>query len=119
MRAAGSLREQIRFERRIETDDGYGNVTGSWATLADGIPAAVEPARGSEQVLAGKLTGLTPAIITIRWQPDLAEGADRLTPADRVVNSRTGDPYDLKAIEADPRRRWITIYAEAGGADGY
>lgn len=115
MPSSATLREIIRFERRTEVNDGYGNVTGAWATLLDGIPASVAPAKGNEEVLAGKLTGLTPIVIEARFDPVLAEGADRLTTADRAVNTRTGDVFDIQSIEADPRRRWITIYAEAGG----
>ncbi|WP_162409383.1 head-tail adaptor protein [Acuticoccus sediminis] len=118
MPAAGSLREQIRFDRRVEFDDGYGNTTAGWGAFAEGLPAAIEPVRGSEEVLAGKLTGLTPVTITIRWQPGLVGGADRLTTADRAVNVRSGDTFNIKSIEADPRRRWITLTCENGGADG-
>ncbi len=115
MRSAGSLRELVRIERRAGAVDGFGNVTGDWATLVDEIPAAIEPAKGAEEVIAGKLSGLTPTIVTVRWQANLAEGADRITTADRLVNARSGIPFDIRAIEADPKRQWITITAEAGG----
>ena len=115
MPASGSLREQIRFERRVETNDGYGNTIGSWATFVAGVAASVVPVRGTEEIIAGKLTGTLPIIISTRWQAALAEGEDRLTTADRAVNARSGDAYDIRSIEADPRRQWLTLTCEAGG----
>lgn len=113
------LRETVRIERRAAVDDGYGNViSGGWSSTASPIYAEIKPMRGREEVLAGKLSGTMPFEITLRWRSDLAEGVDRLTTADRVVNVRTGETYNIRSIEnPDMRNRWLLLTCEAGVAD--
>jgi SPP1 family predicted phage head-tail adaptor len=111
------MRESVRFERRAEVDDGYGNVTGGWETLVASVYAEIRPLRGREEVLAGKLTGTMPYEVKTRWRADLAIGEDRLTTDDRAVNVATGDVYNIRSVEnPDMKRQWLKLTCEAGVA---
>lgn len=110
------MRERVRFQRRRPAVDVFGNVEGEWATLAERA-AKIQPAKGSETVIAGKLEGRVPVEITVRWDYTLGNGATALVPDDRVVDVRSGEIYNIRAIEnRDMRRRYLTITAEGGVA---
>ena len=116
MPSGGRLRERVRFDRRAEYDDGAGNMQAGWSTLGE-VPAEIKPVRGGEALLAGKLAGKVPAEITVRWSRALGAGDLRLTTDDRAVDARTGDAYQIRAIEnRDMRRQWLTLTCEAGVA---
>jgi head-tail adaptor len=110
---AGDLRERVRFERRLEAgDDSYGNIQYEWQKIAGPMPARIEPARGSEEVLAQRLAGVGIWNITVRWsQSQTAE----LASGDRAVNERSGELFNVRSIiNADEHRRYLTITAQTG-----
>src|SRR5215207_3829940 len=55
--AAARLRHAVRFERRANSPDEYGNELGDWQPRISAIWAEVKPLRGTEEVLAAKLQG--------------------------------------------------------------
>jgi head-tail adaptor len=116
MPIGGDLRERLRFERRtIGADDGYGNVSQTWALLYGPVAARIEPQAGSEEVLSERPTGIQPVAITIRWSP----AAARLEPQDRAVDQRSGRTFNVIAVaNEDQRRGYLNIVASAGAADG-
>ena len=111
--AAGTLRERVRFETRgTGSADDFGNVSEDWATVLT-VWGQIKPSRGNEEVLATKLQGVSPVEIRVRWSSNLAN----LTASDRAVNDRTGAIYNIRSVEnPDMRRKYLTIYAEAGVA---
>lgn len=113
MNGAGQLRERIRFERRTETDDGFGNRRGAWSAVLT-VPASVKYLAGREQVIASALEGVSPVEVVVRWISMLAEGADRLTAADRMVSERSGEVFNIRSVMLDPKRRYLTVLAETG-----
>lgn len=102
---AGDLRERIRFERREEIDDGYGNVVGEWVPRFE-RSAAFLMRPGNEAVTAARLAGTQPVTIIVRSD----EETRTVGPAWRAVDARTGCVFDIKAAEdMNRRRQWFTL----------
>ncbi|WP_100960403.1 phage head closure protein [Bosea sp. FBZP-16] len=108
---AGQLRYQIRFQEREEIEDEYGNVSGGWATKFTCF-AGFKFLRGGEEVMAGRLAGKQPAIITVR-SSDISRRVDT---AWRILD-REDQAWNIRAI-TDPtgKRAWLEILAEKGVA---
>lgn len=109
---AGDLKHRLRFERRAETpDDGYGNREGNWQTQFE-VWAGIKPLRGSETVIASRLAGIQPVIITVRMSSQTKQIAAHW----RAVG-RDGKVYNIKGEGADTeqRRRYLDVMADTGG----
>lgn len=106
----GQLRHRITLAERVMIEDEYGNVEGSWQDRGT-VAAAFRFLRGGEEVMAGRLAGKQPAIITVR-SSTLTRS---MTTAWRITYD--GDAYNARAI-TDPtgRRAWLEILAEKGVA---
>ena len=108
------LRDKVRFERRAEVADGFGNFEGDWRSLGE-ARASLNPTRGGETVIAGRLQGKA------SW--DLWVQSSALTrsvsPGDRVVDVR--DPRRVFNIrwsgDLDGDRRWLLVQLEQGVAE--
>lgn len=111
--SAGDLRERVIFEQRNTESDGAGNFTDEWvATPA--VSAHIKPLKGSEPVLAERLSGRQPVVITVR-----SSTATRAVTTDwRARNARSGATFNITAVTPDERRAYIDILAISGGADG-
>jgi SPP1 family predicted phage head-tail adaptor len=110
------LRERVRLERPAKQKDGHGNAENGWSEIAV-VSAEVKPMRGWENVQAGKLAGRVAYEILIRWTKAFGEGAGRLTSNDRAVNERTGEIYNIRAVEdRTMRRAWLLLTCESGVA---
>ncbi len=113
---AGELTERFAFEVREDLEppgDENGTATGAWRHqfLAD---ARLVPLRRGESVLAGRLAGVQPYVMTIHAQP----AAARITTAWRCINRRTGQSFNIRTVEPDSVRATIDLLIEAGVADG-
>ena len=109
--SGGDLREVVRFQTSTETDDGYGNpIAGAWATEFK-ARARIMPKMGSEAVVAARMQGMQPYVITIRSNAQ----ARLVTPAWRAINDRTGAVYDIKAIaNPDERNAFLELLVTEG-----
>lgn len=109
----GDLRHKVRFERRQDVDDGYGNVHGAWVALFDPVKARIIDRSGNEAVQAAALTGTRVVYIWVRSSSETRQVTER----DRVVDHRKGTEFNINEIRnPDGRDRWLRITAEAGGA---
>lgn len=110
---AGQLRDRLTFQKRATTDDGYGNTEGAWTDQFT-IAARVQPLKGGEEVLAGRLTGTQPVVISVRTETR----TKRITAGWRAVDARTGTVYALTSPSADMEERglFLTIMATSGVA---
>ncbi|NGN45178.1 head-tail adaptor protein [Mesorhizobium sp. CGMCC 1.15528] len=108
---AGSLSERITFQVRGVVPDGYGNdVTGPFADQFI-EPARLAPRLGSEPVIAARLTGVQPFLLTVRSSTRTRQ----ITPAWRAVNARTGVTYNIKAIvNPDERNQYLELLVVQG-----
>lgn len=108
---AGQLRSRIDLQLRILVDDGYGNETSDFVTQAT-VWAKFYFLRGGEEVMAGRLSGKQPAIITVRQNA----ATRALTPDWRIV-TKDGQAWNIRAItDPDSKRAWLEILAESGVA---
>ena len=107
----GQMREVVRLQEREEIDDGSGNFYGEWVDRAT-IPARIQSLKGSEQVLAGRLSGVQPIVITIRN----GGAAAAVTTEWRAINHRTDVEHNIRSIIRSERGDWIDLLVEAGVA---
>jgi head-tail adaptor len=113
MTPAGEMKRRLRFEMRTgPVDDGYGNtVAGSWTSQFT-VAAAVKYLLGSETVLAARLEGRQPAVITVRTSTN----SKRITHEWRAVDTRSGAVYALKEPPRDAGLGFLEMLAELGVA---
>lgn len=113
---AGELRERLAFEKRVmlaEPGNGSGTKRGDWQQQFI-VWAKVIFLRGGESVLASRLSGVQPTVITVR-----ASSQSRLIKSDwRARDTRTGAIYNLKAPNPSANNESIDFIAETGGAIG-
>ena len=82
---AGEMDQRFTIQRYIGVDDGYGNIVGSWEDQFT-VWAGIQFMRGSETVMAARLSARQPAIMTIRNSYQ----ARTILPSDRAKNALTG-----------------------------
>lgn len=114
----GALRERMEFQERQSADDGWGNPVpgaGSWVTqfTAD---AAFRPLRGSEQVMADRLNGVQPYIVTIRSHA----ASKKITAGWRLKDVRSSRVFAVASPIADPdgKNQWLEFLIREGTHDG-
>jgi head-tail adaptor len=110
---SGQLRSRVAFEVRPQVDDGMGNPqSGDFAEVYR-CAARIMPKMGGESVLAARLTGTQPMLITVRVCDALREiGGDW-----RARDVRKGVVYNIKAISnPDEKREYLEILAVSGEA---
>jgi SPP1 family predicted phage head-tail adaptor len=109
---AGELREKITFAERAAVSDGGGGVEGDFSDQFT-VAARIRPLKGGEEVLASRLQGTQPVIITVRYSLDTSQ----IAPDWRATDARKGTVYAIKSImNTDERRRYLDILATAGVA---
>lgn len=110
---AGPLRELLAFDKRVNTDDGYGNTEGEWQEQFRCPASAVAMVKGrSETVLAARLTGIQPWLVTVRY----SSASATVTTGWRARNVRSGDVYAITTVAARPRRDYIDLTCTIGEA---
>lgn len=110
---AGQLRERVTFAvRGTGADDGYGNTLGAWSDQFT-VSARVKPLRGGETVLADRLAGRQPVVITVRRSDSTAT----ITPDWRAEDARSGTVYNIRAVTPGERHDLIDLLAESGVAE--
>jgi len=114
-RRHGALRYRLHFQRRGDSDDGFGNIipgAGDFATVFT-MDAAMRPLKGSEAVMQSRLQGRQPWIVTVR---DCAPMKD-VTTAWRLVDARNENRFfDIKAAPVDPdgKGQWVDLLVTEG-----
>ena len=107
---AGELRERVAFDERTTTDDGYGGTVGGFVEQFSAA-ARIRPLKGGEQVLAARLTGTQPVIITVRY----SSATKRIASDWRARDVRSSVVYAIKSImNTDEKKRYLDIMAVAG-----
>lgn len=67
----GKMRRRATFQARLIVDDGYGNVVGGWEDRFQRW-CGVRYLRGSETVMAARLSARQPILVTIRQDSQTA-----------------------------------------------
>lgn len=109
--SSGELRERIAFDLVAESDTTYGIVAGDWDEQFTRA-ARIRPLRGSEPVIAQRLSGVQPVVITVRSDPETR----LITSAWRARDARAGTHYQIRAVTPDEKRRYIDLLCETGVA---
>lgn len=115
---AGRLRHRVRLQRRVETQQATGEITWSWADLAE-VWASVEPVAGREYFAAAQVQSEITTRIRIRYRPGLNAKL-------RVVFiAEPGSPgevkyYDVRSvINYAERDREVHLMCTERGAEGF
>ncbi|MDO3431187.1 head-tail adaptor protein [Rhizobium sp. CBN3] len=111
---AGNLRERLHFQTRAIVDDGFGNEqSGDWETVFTAA-AELRPLKGSEPVIASRLSGVQPFVIQIRSCIE----ARVVTTAWRAVDARNPSRiFNItSAANFDEKNRYIDMMATQGVA---
>ena len=113
MATIGTLRERVAFEARPMIDDGAGNPQSGDFVEMHRCAARIKPKLGSETVLAARLTGTQPMLITVRICAALAGiGTDW-----RIRDVRSGVIYNMQSFNnPDEQRQYLEILAVSGVA---
>lgn len=107
----GDLIEAVAFDALTGTPDGSGGVTQAWQEQFS-TRAAFRYLRGGESVIAARLAGSQPVVVTIRAQ----DAARQITPEWRMRDTRRGTAYNIRAIIPSDDRKFLEITAESGVA---
>lgn len=110
---AGQLRYAIRFERRKDAPDGYGNTISTWQGEYE-CRADMTWLRGGENVLAARLQGVRTMALMIRD----CVAARAITSDFRAVDKRTGDIFNIRSVSPNENRAYIDVLCETGVAHG-
>lgn len=113
MADAGRLRERVAFEVRTDVDDGMGNTqSGDFAEVYR-CAAQITPKMGGETVMASRLTGTQPMLITVRMCQALRGiGSDW-----RLRDVRSGVVYNIKSFSnPDEKKQYLEMLAVSGEA---
>lgn len=114
MAAALKFRRRVKFMRRQQVDDGAGNRVGGWDSLCGPFWARLRPLNGREEVLAQKLSGVSPYELQVRFCRETLG----VTTDDMAIDDQ-GVSYDITAISnPDEQRRYIYLTVTAGKAVG-
>lgn len=105
----GELRHRITFQKAELVEDEYGGQTQTWVDKGT-VFAKFHYLRGGETIIAGRLQGKQPAIITVR-----SDGMTRQADPSWRIRDAEGALWNIRAI-TDPtgRRAWLEILAEKG-----
>ena len=72
------------------------------------------PSTGAREILVGKLSGVQPFEIIVRYSSATAA----VTTEDSAVDPRTGKRFDITAIQnPDERHMWLSMLAKTGTAE--
>lgn len=122
----GKMRDRLRFQRRTQGDDGFGNLDGAWGELTPAVVrfCDLKPTRGGEEIQSARLSGS--ALFDCWVRSD--SGTRAIRPGDRAVDERglvggkvtaATRVFNVRFNEdMDGRDRWRLIQLESGVADG-
>ena len=108
---SGELRSRVRIEARGASQSKYSSGAEPFSAIAADRPAKIAPLKGGEEVIAGRLQGVSVYEITVRDEAAFAAAST----AWRIVDERTGEIFNIKhTANHDQRGRWRVFTCEAG-----
>ena len=109
---AGKLRSKLHFQKRGQSDDGFGNaVTGEFETIFTDA-AEIIPRMGNETVMASRLQGAQPVTIRVR-----SSTLTRVLNATwRAIDARNATVYSIVSptSDLDQKAAYIEMLATVG-----
>ncbi|MFC6197820.1 phage head closure protein [Ponticaulis profundi] len=105
--------KKAEFQSRTEVSDGAGNYVSAWGPTQFTRWCGIHYLRGSESVMASRLTGKRPVILTVRSDEQTAS----ITPDMRCLID--GEAFNIREKPRPTEDRvWLEFLAESGVADG-
>ncbi len=108
---AGELRERVAFDLIGEASSPGGITAGDWEEQFV-TAARIRFLVGSEPVIAQRLQGVQPAVLTVRSFIDTR----RVDTSWRARNVRTGEVFNIRSVTPGEDRAYIDFLCEAGVA---
>jgi len=109
---AGTLRDRVTFAQRSTVGDEYGNNEGDFVDQFT-VAARVQYLRGGESVMADRLEGKQPVVLTIR----MSAQAKRIETDWRATDARNEDRvFNVRSISPSERNDQLDILCETGVA---
>lgn len=102
--------ESLVFDQPKIEADGYGGQETTWTTGVYACRGHFRYLRGSEPVIAARLSGVQPVVVTIRN----CAASRAITPDWRMRDARRGTIYNIRTAIPSDDRLWIEITAESG-----
>lgn len=104
--------ERLAFDSPVSVGNGQGGQRQGWKEQFQSR-AHIRFLRGGETVIAARLSGTQPVVVTIPNH----EAARAVTTEWRIRDARTGTIYNIRTnpVQSDDRR-WLEITAESGVA---
>lgn len=115
-RRRGALRERLHLQARGAGDDGYGNQipgVGDFETRFT-VSGHLHPLRGSETVVASRLEGRQPYILTVR----MTGATKQVNEAWQIVDAKDPDRvFSVSAPPTDPdgKNQWLELLIVQNG----
>jgi SPP1 family predicted phage head-tail adaptor len=114
-RRRGALRERLHFQSRATADDGFGNQipAGDFETRFT-IFGHLHPLRGSETVIASRLEGRQPYILTVR----MTGATKQVNEAWQIVDAHDANRiFSITAPPTDPdgKNQWLEMLVVQNG----
>lgn len=110
MARAGLFRDRVTFERMASTTDDFGNVSGSWSTLASRYGHMIERT-GKEETTQGALMDVSTATLRVRADST----TEAVHEADRVI--ARGKTWAIRSIiQVDAKGDILEMLIEKGVA---
>lgn len=111
MSRAGRMDQMVAFDAPTQVHNGQGGRINGWTQLCV-VAANIRYLRGSEPVIAARLSGKQPVVVTVRKSSLTAQ----ITTAFRMRDTRTGAEYNIRGIVPTADRAAFEITAESGVA---
>lgn len=106
------LLEKVAFDYRVQEPNVTGGVETAWSLDADAYKcrARFKYLRGTETVIAARLSGVQPVVVKIRRN----ERSAAITPAWRMRDRTTGAVFAIKSIIPSENRRYFELTCNRG-----
>jgi len=105
---AGDLIQSVAFDIITEVPDGQGGFTRKPETIK--TRAHYRFLRGGESVIASRLSGVQPVVVTVRR----SQKTRQITTSTTMRDLRTGTKYNIRAVVTTDDRRFVEITAQSG-----
>ncbi len=108
-----SMLEVVAFEALVPSEDGYGNHVSSYEQRFE-ERAHFKYLRGGERVIAARLEGVQPVVVTIWRTPD----TEAIQTSWRMKDLQTGTIYAIRAKIPTDDRLYFELTCESGNING-
>lgn len=109
---AGLLEQSVAFDKRVDSEDEYGNMVAGFVEQFQDYAAFVY-LRGSESVMAARLESREPVLVRIR----MSDNARQIDTDWQMRDLRDDNkPYNIRDVTWDNNRAMVDLLVEGGVA---